>query len=67
MEREKYPASADCREDATVLICGLIRELSSLKLGTKILLFTLPLSTFPYPVVLFSLNLSSCGSCLSLL
>ncbi|AWP06077.1 putative nucleolin 2-like [Scophthalmus maximus] len=30
MEREKYPASADCREDATVLICGLIRELSSL-------------------------------------
>lgn len=38
MQKEEDPDSSDCDEDGTDLICGLIRELSSLKLVHAILL-----------------------------
>lgn len=37
MVREEDPGFTYCHEDATDLVCGLIRELSSLKLVSEIL------------------------------
>ncbi len=54
MEREEDFSSPDCHEDATDLVCGLIRELSSLKLVNASLFVIYPM------YFLFSCHLLFC-------
>lgn len=47
VEKEEDFGSPDCHEDATDLICGLIRELSSLKLVNASLFVFYPIYFYP--------------------
>lgn len=64
MQKEEDPDSSDCDEDGTDLICGLIRELSSLKLVHAILLSaTSVLASLPIGNLLTFTTISQFNCC----